>query len=145
MLTALAGSNLIYGAGMLELGITFDYAQMVMDNEMARMIKQSVCGISVTDETLAVDVIKQVGTAGNFISEEHTFKHMRSQSRTKVIDRRMRDVWLADGGKDFAERAYEEARSILENYKPQHLSEKVQTELRAIVVETEIEFGVSSK
>lgn len=130
---------------MLELGITYDYAQMVMDNEMARMIKQSVCGISVTDETLAVDVIKQVGTAGNFIGEEHTFKHMKTQSRTKVIDRRMRDVWLADGGKDFAERAYEEARSILENYKPQHLSEKVQAELRAIVVETEMELGVSSK
>lgn len=130
---------------MLELGITFDYAQMVMDNEMARMIKKAVCGIPVSDETLAIDVIKQVGTAGNFISEEHTFKNMRTQSKTKVIDRRMRDVWLADGGKDFAERAYELARSILEDYKPDYLPESVQAQLRAIVVETEIEFGVSSK
>jgi len=143
MLTALAGSNMIYGAGMLELGITFDYAQMVMDNEMARMIKKAVCGISVSDETLAVDVIKQVGTAGNFIGEEHTFKHMRTQSKSKVIDRRMRDVWLDDGGKDFTERAYEVARSILEDYKPDFLPESVQAELRAIIVETEIELGVN--
>ena len=128
---------------MLELGITFDYAQMVMDNEMARMIKKAVCGISVSDESLAVDVIKQVGTAGNFISEEHTFKHMRTQSKSKVIDRRMRDVWLADGGKDFSERAYEVARSILEDYKPDFLPERVQAELRAIVEETEIELGVN--
>lgn len=145
MLTALAGANLIYGAGMLELGLTYDYAQMVMDNEMARMIKNAVRGISVTEETLAIDVIKQVGTAGNFISEQHTFKHMRTQSRSSVIDRRMRGVWLEDGGKDFSERAYEVARSILESYKPEQLSEKIQAELRAIVVETEIEFGVSSK
>lgn len=143
MLTALAGSNLIYGAGMLELGITYDYAQMVMDNEMARMIKTAVCGISVSDDTLAIDVIKQVGTAGNFISEEHTFKHMRTQSKSNVIDRRMRDVWLADGGKDFSERAYEVARSILENYKPTNLPENVQAELRAIVEETEKEYGVN--
>lgn len=142
MLTALAGSNLIYGAGMLELGITYDYAQMMMDNEMARMIKKAVCGISVSDETLAVDVIKHVGTAGNFISEEHTFKHMRTQSKSTVIDRRMRDVWLADGGKDYTERAYEAAREILETYKPEHLPESVQAELRAIVEETEIEYGI---
>lgn len=143
MLTALAGSNLIYGAGMLELGITYDYAQMVMDNEMARMIKKAVCGISVSDETLAIDVIKEVGTAGNFIGQEHTFKHMRSQSKSNVIDRRMRDVWLADGGKDFSERAYDVARSILEDYKPEHLPESVQAELRAIVEETEKEYGVN--
>ena len=144
MLTALAGSNLIYGAGMLELGITFDYAQMVMDNEMARMIKKAVCGISVSDETLAVDVIKKVGTAGNFISEKHTFNHMRTQSKSKVIDRRMRGAWLEDGGKNFTDRAYDVAISILENYKPETLPESVQAELRAIVEETEKELGVNS-
>jgi trimethylamine---corrinoid protein Co-methyltransferase len=144
MLTALAGANLIYGAGMLELGITFDYAQMLMDNEMARMIKKSVCGISVSDETLAIDVIKQVGTAGNFIGEEHTFNHMRTQSKSDIIDRRMRDVWLADGGKSFTERAYVAANKILENYKPEYLPEKVQAELRKIVEETERDYGVSN-
>lgn len=112
MLTALAGANLIYGAGMLELGITFDYAQMLMDNEMARMIKKAVGGISVTDETLAVDVVKEVGTAGNFISQDHTFNHMRTQSHSTLIDRRMRENWQADGSKDFTERAYAAAISI---------------------------------
>jgi len=129
---------------MLELGITFDYAQMVMDNEMARMIKKAVCGISVSDETLAVDVIKKVGTAGNFISEKHTFNHMRTQSKSKVIDRRMRGAWLEDGGKNFTDRAYDVAISILENYKPETLPESVQAELRAIVEETEKELGVNS-
>ncbi|BAE86758.1 Glycine betaine methyltransferase [bioreactor metagenome] len=128
---------------MLELGITFDYAQMLMDNEMARMIKKAVGGISVTDETLAVDVIKSVGTAGNFISEDHTYAHMRTQSQSKLVDRSMRENWLAAGAKDFTQRAYEEAISILENYTPEPLPEKIAATLRSIVEETEDEYGVA--
>lgn len=140
--TALAGANLIYGPGMLELGITFDYAQMVMDNEMAYMIRRYVNGITVSDETLAVDVIKRVGTAGNFIMEEHTFKNMKTQSQAKVMDRRMRENWLESGSKDATTRAYEEAIKIIETYKPDPLSPEIIATLRAIVEETEEEYGV---
>lgn len=142
LLPALAGANLIYGAGMLELGITFDYAQMIMDNEMAKMIKTVVGGISVSDESLAVNVIKKVGTAGNFITEEHTYEHMRSQSRSQLIDRKMRPNWLEAGGKDMTERAYAAAIEILENYKPDPLSDEVLAKLRSIVEQAEIEYGV---
>lgn len=138
----MAGANLIYGAGMLELGITFDYAMMVMENEMAAMIKKTVQGISVSDETLAVDVIKQVGSAGNFITQDHTYAHMRAQSHSKLIDRRMRGSWLEAGGSDITERAYAKAIEILENYKPDPLPEDVAAKLRSIVEEAEKEYGV---
>jgi len=39
LLPALAGANLIYGLGMLESGVTIDYAQLVMDAEFARMVE----------------------------------------------------------------------------------------------------------
>jgi trimethylamine--corrinoid protein Co-methyltransferase len=42
LLPALAGANLIYGLGMIEMGMTIDYGQLVMDNEFARMIKHVV-------------------------------------------------------------------------------------------------------
>jgi len=61
---ALAGTNLIYGLGMIESGVTFDYAQLVIDNEMARMVKQVVRGVRVDDEALAVDD-EDDGEAGN--------------------------------------------------------------------------------
>lgn len=142
ILPALAGANLIYGLGMLELGITFDFAQLVMDNEFARMIKKSVGGIEVNEEQLAVDVIQQVGAAGEFISHEHTFRHFREQSQNKLIDRRMRDGWLAEGGKDLTERAYEAARDILENHQPDPLLPGVAETMRGIVEEAEAEYGV---
>jgi trimethylamine--corrinoid protein Co-methyltransferase len=141
----LAGANLIYGLGMIEMGMTIDYGQMVMDNEFARMIKYLVQGIPVNDETLAVDVIKEIGVGKDFLSHESTYKHMRAQSQPKLIDRRMREDWQAAGGTDIYQRALEEARYILENHKPDPLPDAVLSTIRSIVEEAEAELGIRAK
>ncbi len=143
LLPALAGANLIYGLGMIEMGMTIDYGQLVMDNEFARMIKHTLQGIPVNDETLAVDVIREVGIGKDFLSHETTFKHMRSQSQPELIDRRMREDWLADGSKDLYQRALEEAKHILETHEPDPLSQEARTTIRSIVEDAEAELGVS--
>ena len=141
----MAGANLIYGLGMIEMGMTIDYGQLVMDNEFARMIKHIVQGITVNDKTLAVDVIHEIGVGKNFLSHDHTFKHMRSQSQPKLIDRRTREDWEAAGRSDLYQRALEEARYILENHKPDPLPEDVLAAIRSIVEEAEAELGVGKK
>ena len=133
----MAGANLIYGPGMLESGITFDFAQLVLDNEFARMIKQTVRGFSVDDESLAVDVIKSVGPSKDFLAQEHTLKHMRAHSRPELIDRSGIEMWRASGATDSYQRAVEKTREILETHQPEPLPEKVQTEMRSIITETE--------
>ena len=142
LLPALAGANLIYGLGMLESGVTIDYAQLVMDAEFARMVKHCVPGIRVDDETLAVDVIADVGPFSDFLSHDDTFRGMRSQSQTKLIDRRVREDWAAAGSTTIYERALDEARRILETHQPDPLPEDVAGELRAIVAGAEQELGV---
>ncbi len=141
----MAGANLIYGLGMIEMGMTIDYGQMVMDNEFARMIKYVVQGIPVNDETLAVDVMKEIGVGKDFLSHESTYKHMRAQSQPKLIDRRMREDWQAAGGTDIYQRALEEARYILENHKPDPLPDDVLSAIRSIVEEAEAELGIRTK
>ena len=122
--------------------MTIDYGQLVMDNEFARMIKYAVQGIAVTDETLAVDVMHEVGVGKDFLSHDHTMKHMRTQSQPKLIDRRTREDWEAGGKTDLYQRALEEARYILENHKPDPLPDEVLTAIRSIVEEAEAELGV---
>jgi trimethylamine--corrinoid protein Co-methyltransferase len=141
----LAGANLIYGLGMIEMGMTIDYGQMVMDNEFARMIKYLVQGIPVNDETLAVDVIKEIGVGKDFLSHASTYKHMRTQSQPKLIDRRMREDWQAAGGTDIYQRALEEAKYILENHKPDPLPDTVLSAMRSIVEDAEAELGIRTK
>jgi trimethylamine--corrinoid protein Co-methyltransferase len=122
---------------MLESGITFDVAQLVLDNEFARMIKQTVRGFSVDDESLAVDVIKSVGPKKDFLAQEHTLKHMRTHSRPELIDRSGMEMWQASGATDSYRRALEKARDILQNHQPDPLPDKVQAEMRSIITETE--------
>jgi trimethylamine--corrinoid protein Co-methyltransferase len=143
-MTALAGANVIYGLGMIESGITFDYGQLVMDNEFAAMIKHAVKGIPVNDETLSVEIINEVGPFNDFISHDSTYEYMRSQSQPMLIDRRVRDNWAAMGGTSMYEKAWEKAKELLADYEPPALPETVCDELRNIVNETEKELGVPS-
>lgn len=138
LMAALAGANMIYGLGMLEMGMTLSYGQIVADNEFAAMIRRILEGIPVNDEDLAVDVIARVGARGNFLIEEHTLKYMRGyQSQPKLIDRNMREFWEAKGSTDMITRANEVARGILESHKPAPLPDGVAQTLRALVEERE--------
>jgi len=139
----LAGANLIYGLGMLESGVTFDFGQLVMDNEIARMIKHVVGGIRVDDESLAVDDINAVGAFGDFLSLDATLRHMREQSQPRLIDRRVREDWAATGATDMLQRATAEAVRILDQPVPHPLEPEVAARLRAIVEAAEREFGVA--
>jgi trimethylamine---corrinoid protein Co-methyltransferase len=145
LLPALAGANVIYGLGNTETGVTMDYGQMVMDNEFAGLIKYTLEGIAVNDETLAVDVIHEVGPSGDFLSHDHTFKHMRkAQTHTELIDRRIRGEWQALGSKSIYERSWEKAFEILASHRPQPMPAGVQETLRSIVRDTERELGLET-
>ncbi|MBW2592560.1 MAG: trimethylamine methyltransferase family protein [Deltaproteobacteria bacterium] len=145
LIPALAGANMIYGLGMVESGITFDYGQLVLDCEFARMIKHTLQGIPVNDDTIALDVIKEVGPAGEFLTHEHTFKGMRSQSRPELIDRKSREVWENAGAGTAHQRAMEKVKYILENHTPLPVPDDVLAKIRLIVEETEAEMAISGK
>ncbi len=138
----MAGANLIYGPGMLESGLTFDFGQLTLDCEFIRMIKHTIGGFVVDDESLAVDVIKAVGPVRDFMTEEHTLKHVRSHSKPEFIDRGGMEKWKAAGATDSYTRAVEKTRDILQNHKPEPLPDKMLADIRSIITETEEELGI---
>lgn len=143
LMSALAGSNMIYGLGMIDLGMKLDYAQLVVDNEIARMVRRVLHGIPVCDDTMAVDLILSVGAGGHFLAEEHTVANMRhEQSRTRLFDRNTYGAWAAAGKKDLATRALEETRRILATHTPTPLSPKVSERLRGIVLDAAEAWGI---
>lgn len=127
---------------MLEMGITFDLAQLVLDNEVAGLIKRTVNGIEVNDETLSLDTIKEIGPFKDYLAHETTYRHMRLTTSPKLMDRRMRPRWEAAGSKDAYQRACEEVLRILENYEPPRLSDEVLQKVRDIVRGAEAELGI---
>ena len=137
IIPALAGANLIYGVGMLDSALTWDYASAYLQNEFIDMVLKVVNGIQITEETLAMDVIRDVGPAGEFITHEHTYNNFKKLSSPKMMNRDNRENWEAAGSPDIAEIAFDKSKDILENYKPEPRSEKVQKELDSIYAEYE--------
>lgn len=141
MMAALAGANVIYGMGMLEMGVTFSYAQLMLDDAIAKMVQRVVSGVDVTDETLAVDVIKEVGggQGKQFLTSPHTSEFMRKEQIVGgLFDRSARQTWMMKtGGRDVAAVAADAAREVLETHKPEPLDAVVQKEIRRLVESAE--------
>lgn len=128
---------------MLDLGITFDYAQFLIDNEIYRMIRRVIGGIDVSDANMAIDIIKEIGPGGELVSHQHTFDNFRKeQSHSKIFDRSMRETWVLSGCSNLTDRAYEEADNILKTHKVAPLPESVLTGIREIIAAAEEEYGI---
>jgi trimethylamine--corrinoid protein Co-methyltransferase len=143
MMALLAGASVIYGPGMLEAGITFDLAQLVVDAELIAMTKYCRAGIPVNDATTAIEDIMAVGPAGHFLEQASTLKGMRGLSTTKLIDRTVREAWEAAGEPDFYLKARQEARRLLAEHEVEPLPDDVTHQLAAIVAEADREVGVT--
>ena len=120
MLAVLAGANYIHdAAGILEFCTTASYEQMVIDNEIIGICLRAARGIEVDEDKLAEEVIRRVGPGGNFIAEDHTIRHFRSEFfYPTVADRQLRTAWEKSGSLDTQERARRMARELLETHVP---------------------------
>ena len=137
LMAALAGLNQTDGAGMTESGVTFDYAQYVLDNDVARMVKHAVLGVPVSDDTLGPRrhprrrVVRRLPVA-----RLDPAPHARAQPAT-AMDRRVREDWEAAGARDAYAVAKEAARQILEEHHPEPLPGEVADQIDAVVKEAE--------
>lgn len=119
-----------------------DAAQLVFDNEVARMIRFVTNGITVNDETLAVDAIKEIGSFKDFLMHPSTVKYVRSQSSPELIDRKNRDRWEKAGSKNVAETANEKARWIIENHEIKTpISQDARKDIEEILKQAEKDLG----
>jgi len=118
LLCALAGANFIHdAAGLMEFALTVCYEKFVIDNEILGMVMRAVEGIRVDDDTLAFDLIEQVGPGGNFVTAKHTRHFMRSEHyQPSLSDRNSREEWEAKGRKTTWEKAAETVHRLTANH-----------------------------
>jgi trimethylamine--corrinoid protein Co-methyltransferase len=138
VIAALSGANLIHDVGYLESGLLGSYDMLVMSDEVIGMAKRILGGVRVTPETLAVDVIGQVGPGGHYLTQEHTRQHFRQEVWfPTLIDRQMRRTWQAAGQKTMADRIRARVLDILEHHEPLPLAADVEATLKDIVAQAE--------
>ena len=123
----------IWSVGQLESELTFSPAQAVIDDEIIAYVKRYLQGVSVNEEALAVELIKQVGISGSFLEQAHTADHFRTELfMPKLLFRRPREEWESQGSKDLANRAEESAQALMQNTVDPKLTDDQIKELDAL-------------
>jgi trimethylamine--corrinoid protein Co-methyltransferase len=111
---ALTGCNVIHDVGYLESGLAGSLDLVVMTNELLGMLKRFKRGIDVDQEHLAAEVIDRIGIGSEYLTDEHTYRHFRSENwQPDLFDRRRYDEWAQKGGEDLAQRAAGRVAAIL--------------------------------
>jgi trimethylamine--corrinoid protein Co-methyltransferase len=129
-----SGANLVYeSAGMQASLLACSYEGYVIDNDMLGAINRTVRGIEVNDESLSIDVIRDVCSngPGHFLGHGQTLELMEKEYIYPVVgDRSSPKEWLEQGSTDVLQRAHERVADILREYYPSHIPEALDAELR---------------
>jgi len=129
LMSALSGADFVHDVGLLLHGLLASPELMVFGNEIIDMVKVSMGGIEINDETLPLDLIERIGPRGTYISEKHTLKHFRKFWAPKIFDR---SVTKGEGVKNCEDLLNEMTLEILKTHEPKPPSEDVVKELRKI-------------
>jgi trimethylamine--corrinoid protein Co-methyltransferase len=133
-LSLATGSNLNHDLGYMDFGMTASLELVVVADECISLNRRLFAGVEVNEETLAVDVVAQVGPGGDFLSTKHTRRHVRSaQWRPTIINRQGHKSWLEEGGLDLKEKARRKALRLLAEHEPEPLRADVAARIDALV------------
>ena len=134
---ALAGIDLV-NLTTLDTKMSFSLEQLVVDETILSVIERYLRGITVDDETVALDLIHEIGPGGAFTTTAHTIRHFRDELLIPdLIGRESRESWQEAGAPDMRTRAQEKARRILAEHQPLPLADGIAVQLDEIVKETE--------
>lgn len=131
----LAHANFVmHAVGWLEGGLTVSYEKMIIDMENLAMLQHFFQEVEVTDETLALDMIAEVGPGGHHLGTPHTQARFRTEFyRPFLSDRQDYESWQSSGVGDAAMRANKIWKQVLKDYERPPLDEAIREALEAFV------------
>lgn len=131
LVSAMAGTNLIHDVGYVDSGLTGSLESLVLGADQIRWVKQFIGGFELSDETLGLEAVKDVGPGRQFLDHDHTLKHLRQVIwEPRVSIRAGYDAWQTAGAKDYETRAREYARELVGSHRPAPLDTTTDAKLR---------------
>jgi trimethylamine--corrinoid protein Co-methyltransferase len=129
----LNGANIIHDIGFMDAGMQGSLQLMAICDDMLGWIRAATRGVVINEETLALDVVEELGPDGDYLAHDHTYRHFKDAYYSKLADRQIFSAWEDAGSLSMAERAAHRVDEILANHEPKPLSEDLQKELHAAV------------
>lgn len=129
----LGGANLIHDVGYMESGKCYSLEMLAICDELISYIRRYCQGIEVNDETLALDLIAELGPEGDYLPTEHTVNHYKETWYPRLFNRNHYDGWLAEDGLTLHRRTQRRVEEILQSHTPEPLEGKIKQEIEAIL------------
>jgi trimethylamine---corrinoid protein Co-methyltransferase len=127
------GGNLIHDVGYLESGLCGSLPQLAICNEIISWLEAFMEETEINDETLALDLIDEVGPDGQYLDNPHTMKHFRERWYPKLFERSNYNGWKKKGAKNMGTRAKESVEKILREHKPEPLPADIAKRIHDVV------------
>lgn len=129
-----AGAHLIHDVGYLDNAATGSLVQLVICHEMIGWIKAYMEPLAVTEETLALDAIREtVARDGDFLSSENTAQHFRDDYYPELAARCDYRSWVEAGSESLEEKAHARVQAILKQPAEELLDPEQGAAVQAIV------------
>lgn len=133
MTNLLHGANIIHDLGFMDAGLQGSLQLIALCNDYLGFLRAATAGVVVNEDTLALDVMAELGPSGNYLEHKHTLRHYREPYYSPLADKRQYDMWAEDGGTSMEERAAGQVDEILGKHQPPHLPTDVQQEVHKIL------------
>ena len=141
MTALLHGANLVHDVGFMDSGMQGSLQLQVIGDDTIGFLRAATAGVLVDDETLALDVIEELGPTGDYLSHGHTLRHFKEPFYSKLADKGTYSQWADRGKTSMEERAAKLVDKILEKAQPQPLPTEVQRDLTKIVQREQAKVG----
>ena len=139
LLAAMDGANLIHDIGYLGQGLVGNPVSIVMCDEIISYVKRFIRGFDLDIEKMAIDVIRDVGPGGNFLTHKHTLEHFREELwRPSFMNRDGPESWIEKGRRSYGDRLKIHTLKVLEKHKVEQLNIEMKQKLDEILAEAEI-------
>jgi len=135
MIGALAGINMISGAGMLDFLACFSPEKLLIDAEAISMAQRMLQGMQVQTDPLAADMYEGINFKSDFLKQRLTGQLLKKEQYlpSSVIDRGSIRTWQDAGALDTFERAKTQLQDLLKSYQPPDLPAEQVAELKQMV------------
>jgi len=129
----LHGANIVHDVGFMDAGLQGSLQLMAIADDTLGFLRAATKGVAVDEETLALDVIEELGPTGNYLAHDHTLKHFREPYYSRLADKRPYSQWIERGGTTMEQRAADHVDQILSSHAAEPLPEDTQQGIRDIV------------
>lgn len=119
----------LHSAGSLGSYSSMSFEKYIMDIEIIDMVNKCNDELDISDTSLAVDIIKDVGSAGEFLTNKHTFENFKSS--VYIPDLSVRGYTIGYEAEELYKKKIDvKMKNMLEKYEKPYLDTKVKEQLK---------------